>query len=96
MLDKKAFAAIIPSALVSRFAGLYTVMSTDSLPHMALSASPDIPAEDRQAIRDALVSAKDTDAGRAMLQKLKFSAFEQADTGIYKGYAVLLKDVFGY
>lgn len=96
VMDKKAFAAIIPSALVSRYEGLNTVVNTDSLPHMALSASPDIPDDDRAAIQKALVTAADTEAGHAMLQKLNFPEFEHADTKTYKGYSTLLSGVLGY
>ena len=96
VLQGKAYAAIIPTALVSRFDGLNTVMTTHTLPHMAFSASPDIPLDVRQAIKQALVSARETAAGQAMLQKLNFTAFEDAGAHLYQGYHALLKDMLGY
>ncbi len=96
VLSRIAFAAIIPSALVSRYEGLNSVVTTDPLPHMAVSASPDIPPEVRLAIKQALLNAKDTEAGRRMLEQLNFVAFEDANAAVYKGYASLLKDVLGY
>lgn len=94
--DRKAFAAIIPTALVSRYEGLNTVVTTDSLPHMAFSASPDVPPETRAVIKQALISAKDTPEGQAMLEKINFPSFEDSSSQVYKGYASLLKHVLGY
>ena len=45
ILDKAVIAAIIPTALVSSFAGLNTVITTESLPHMAFSAGPEVPPQ---------------------------------------------------
>lgn len=94
--DGEAYAAIIPTALVSSYQGLNTVITTESLPHMAFSASPDVPPETRAAIKQALVSAKDTPAGQAMLGKINFPSFEDSSDDVYKGYASLLRHVLGY
>lgn len=94
--DGEAFAAIVPTALVSSYEGLNTVMTTDSLPHMAFSASPSVPADIAASIKQALVTAKDTPEGQSMLQKINFPSFEDSNASIYKGHAVLLKDVLGY
>jgi hypothetical protein len=96
VMDKRAFAAIIPTGLVSNYQALNTVTTTESLPHMGLSASPDIPEDVRRAVRDALVRAVDTKDGRDMLSKLNFAGFEAADAAVYKGYAELLRNELGY
>lgn len=96
VLDHKAFAAIIPSALVSNFEMLNTVMTTQSMPHMGFSASPTVPADVRNSIRDALLSASKTPQGRAMLNKLNFSSFNPATAQTYQGFSALLKNVMGY
>lgn len=89
-------AAIIPTRLASTYEGLNTVLTTDPVPHMALSASSDVPAEVTQAIRNALVNAGETANGRDMLVKLKIDKFEAADNATYDGYSSLLKGVFGF
>lgn len=94
--DGEAFAAIIPTALVSSYEGLNTVVTTDSLPHMAFSASPGVPADIATLIKQVLITAKDTPDGKSMLQKINFPSFEESNAAMYKGHAALLKDVLGY
>jgi ABC-type phosphate/phosphonate transport system substrate-binding protein len=96
VIDKKVDAAIIPSALVSRYQVLNTVVTTDSLPHMGFSASAGIPQSIKTSIQNALVSAKDSEEGRKMLSALNFPAFEKTTAKIYLGYNKLLKNVIGY
>ncbi|MBC8508627.1 MAG: PhnD/SsuA/transferrin family substrate-binding protein [Chloroflexi bacterium] len=94
--EKAIFAAIIPSAMVPSFQDLNTVLSTQSLPHMAFSASPEIPPEDKAAIRKALLEANQTPEGKAMLAKLNFASFEPTTAEEYRGYSSLLKNVLGF
>lgn len=94
--DRKVFAAIIPTALVSRYEGLNTVMTTESLPHMAFSAAPSVPFAVRDSIKQALLSAKDSAEGQAMLDKINFASFEATSAESYKGYSSLLEHVLGY
>jgi hypothetical protein len=89
-------AAIIPTRLASTYSNLNIVMTTEPVPHMGLSASPDVPAEVQEKIRNALLNATNTESGKAMLEKLKLNKFEPADNETYDGYSELLKDVFGY
>ncbi len=96
VLNKKVFAAVIPTAMVSKYDALNTVYTTQALPHMALSASPEVPDEITTKIRQLLIDAKDTEKGREMLSKLNFTAFEPTDANTYKGYASLLNSVFGF
>ncbi len=96
VVDKRVFAAVIPTALVAGYEQLNTVTTTESLPHMGFSASPDIPQDVRRAIKDALIGAYASQEGRNMLSRLNFTGFEAADANIYKGYAELLKNELGY
>lgn len=96
VMAKKVEAAIIPTALVGSYEGLNTVTTTEAIPHMGISVSPKVPAEVRDRIKQVLVDAKDTPVGQAMLNKLNFTEFVDADNSIYKGYASLLKNVMGY
>ena len=89
-------AAIIPTRLASTYTNLNVVLTTDPVPHMGLSASPDVPQEVAETIRNALVNAATTSQGQKMLSALKQEYFEPADETTYDGYANLLKDVFGF
>lgn len=92
----EAAAAMIPTPMVNRFPFLYTVLTTAQVPHMALSASPRVPAETREKIRKALLEADKTPEGQALLESLKLAGFEPASAKQYDGYASLLQGVFGY
>ena len=96
VMTGKAVAAMIPSPLVQANPGLNTVTQTAQVPHMALSASPRVPAELKARVRDALVQAGQTPAGQAMLQRVNLPGFVPASAGQYDGYSVLLEGLWGY
>jgi phosphonate transport system substrate-binding protein len=96
VLDGAADAAIIPSPLVGNYSNLNSVVSTDPVPHMALSASPEIPDEVVRAVKQALLDAPNTPEGKKMLAEMKIEYFEDANEALYAGYAELLDGVFGY
>jgi len=89
-------AAIIPTPLVGNFEGLNTITTTESVPHMALSSSPEIPDAVAEKISSALVNANMTESGQKMLSKLNLVEFVSATNDTYAGYAELLDGVFGY
>ena len=89
-------AAIIPTRLASTYSNLNIVMTTEPVPHMGLSASPDVPEDVREKIRQALVNAHQSETGKAMLAELKTERFDPASSETYDGYSDLLKEVFGY
>lgn len=89
-------AAIIPTRLASTYDNLNVVVTTEPVPHMGLSASPDVPLEVAEKIRQALTNAKNTESGKAMLAALKVDKFDAANSETYDGYAALLEEVFGY
>lgn len=90
VIQGKAFAAMIPSALVSRFERLNTVLTTDPLPHMGFSASPEVPQKLRLSVAQALLRASLTPAGQKMLNRLNLPPFMPAKASDYRGYARLL------
>ncbi len=89
-------AAIIPTRLASTYDNLNLVMTTDPVPHMGISASPDVPADVAEKVRQALLNANTTENGKAMLAALKMDRFDPADSVTYDGYSDLLKEVYGY
>lgn len=96
VMDGKVDAAIIPTALVSRFEGLNTVETTESLPHMAFSASSNVPRGVRESIKQALISAVESASGQAMLARINFPAFESTSGQNYRGYEKMLSNMIGY
>lgn len=96
VLDGSVDAAIIPSPLVGNFDALNSVISTDAVPHMALSSSSEVPEEVAQAVKKALLDATSTADGKKMLEDINISGFEDTSTEAYAGYADLLDGVFGY
>ena len=89
-------AAIIPTRLAAEYDNLNIVLTTKPVPHMALSASPTVPADVAEKIRNALINAENTADGQVILRKLKLKKFEAADNKTYDGYAKLLEGAFGY
>lgn len=96
VLSGKVDAAIVPTRLASGYDGLNTVVVTEPVPHMALSASPNVPPEVAKKIREALIYADKSSQGRAMLATLKVDKFEATDNKTYDEYSALLKNVHGY
>lgn len=96
MMAGKADAAIIPTRMVGQFGSLNTIDTTDSVPHMAFSASPSMPKDVLDRIRAALLEAPNTEEGRAMIEAARLENIEPADSDTYDGYAELLQGVFGY
>ena len=96
VLDGSVDAAIIPTPLVNNFDTLNTVIATAPVPHMALSASPEVPDAVNQAVKKALLDAPNSEKGRAMLTEMNIEVFQDTNAEAYEGYAVLLEEVFGY
>jgi phosphonate transport system substrate-binding protein len=89
-------AAIIPSRLASTYSDLNIVLTTEPVPHMGLSASPDVPEDVASKIQSALLNADKTPEGKKLLEALRLQAFQPADADTYDGYSRLLEGVFGY
>lgn len=88
--------AFVPTLLVQNYPMLNVISVTDSVPHIALSASSDIDAEDRRRIREALLDASETERGQAMLEAINLPPFEPANDSIYRGYSRLMEGTWGY
>jgi len=100
LLENKVYAAILPTPFVSQQmalgASVNVVMTTDPIPHIALSASPSLDQATKQTIRMALTRAHQTENGKAMLKAIGFARFDPASASIYAGQAELLKQYWGY
>jgi len=100
LADKRVNAAIVPTPIVSQQmaqGGNYmVVMTTEAIPHIALSASPSLSAGLRNQIRTALVQANKTPDGQAMLKLIGFERLDPATAAMYQGQAKILKAYWGY
>lgn len=96
VLAGKVEAAMVPTPLLNEYRNLNVVTTSPPVPHIALSAAPDVSAATRDAIRKALLDADKTPQGRHMLKVLNFPRFVAANNATYKGFAKLLEGVWGY
>ncbi len=96
VLNAEAVAAIVPTPLVGNYPSLITVVTTEQVPHIAVSAAPSVDKKTQNAVRKALIDASKTPDGQAMLKAINFAAFEPASGTTYKGFASLLEGVWGY
>ena len=100
LLDKKVFAAIMPTPIIARHmaegAGIQLVTTTEPIPHMAISAATSVDSNIREKIRRALLTANVNNNGIEMLKRIGFERFEPATADIYKGYSATLKEYWGY
>ncbi|MCK4742662.1 MAG: PhnD/SsuA/transferrin family substrate-binding protein [Sulfuriflexus sp.] len=94
--EKKTFAALVPTPLINGDTTVNTMLTTDPVPHMALSASSSVDEITQRKITQALLSAGDTPEGLDLLQRLNLKGFEATDASTYDGHSELLADVFGY
>lgn len=96
----KVTAAILPTPIVSQQmaqgGGIIVVLTTEPIPHIALSAAPQIPAAVRSQMRQALLNADKTPEGREMLKAIGFERFDPATTAVYAGQSKTLKDYWGF
>jgi phosphonate transport system substrate-binding protein len=96
LLAGEVVAAVIPTPIARDYDTINTVLTTEQVPHMALSASPEVPAEVQSALREALLDADRQPTGRRALARARLAGFEPASTSIYRGYDRLLSGVWGY
>jgi hypothetical protein len=100
LLTHRVAAAILPTPIVSqqmqRGGGISVVLTTDPIPHIALTAGPTVDAKTREAIRKALLQANATPEGKQMLAKIGFERFDPATAAVYAGQAQVLKAYWGY
>lgn len=100
LLAGRAFAAILPTPIIAQQmaagAPISVVLTTDAIPHIALSAAPSLPPALRAQIRQAALAAHQTPDGQAMLRAIGFEKFDPADAGLYRGQAKKLEQYYGY
>jgi ABC-type phosphate/phosphonate transport system substrate-binding protein len=100
LLSGRVQAAILPTPLVAqqmaRAGGLNVVITTEPVPHIALSASPRLDPVLRETLRAGLFNAPRSPEGRAMLKAINFERFDLATEEMYAGQGRVLKEYWGY
>lgn len=94
--SKEVDAAILPTPLVGAQADFNTVMTTEQIPHMALSASPRVPPSVQAQVQQALLTALNKPKGRKALKSMGVKTFSETSAARYAGYGKLLEGTWGY
>lgn len=100
LAKKRVQAAILPTPVVGQRLALkgdiYVVMTTEPIPHIALSASPRVDPGLRDRVRHAVLGAPNTPDGRTMLKGIGFPRFDPASAETYHNQGRVLKQYWGY
>ena len=94
--EGRALGAMVPSPLVPSFQNVIPVYTTEQFPSPGISVSGRVSPEVRDRIREALVDAQNTPAGRTMLEALNIPYIEAADNSVYLGHETMLEGLWGY
>ncbi len=96
VLEGEARAGVIPTPLVGGYAGLYPVITTEPLPFLGFSVSPELNERTRKALQQALLSFAETDEGQRILDEQQLNDIVPANNRYYAGNAELLVGTYGY
>jgi len=88
--------AMVPTGMVTNLQNLNPIYTTSQMPAPGFSVSSSVTPELRDKIRQALLGAHKTDAGRAMLVSLNVPRLEAANNATYAGIETMLEELFGY
>ncbi|GIX36431.1 MAG: hypothetical protein KatS3mg126_2210 [Lysobacteraceae bacterium] len=91
-----AAAAMVPEFIAQQYPNLVEVARSKPLPGAAVSASPKVPEDVRQAVREALLQINEDPSAFEVLAELGMSAFVPASAAEYRGKHELLSGFFGY
>jgi ABC-type phosphate/phosphonate transport system substrate-binding protein len=94
--DERADAAYVPTPILSRYPEATVIESSEQMPNMTMTASPRVSAEEVAKVRQALISASESEKGRRLLQQINISRFVAADPHDYSGLHELLAGMWGY
>lgn len=96
VLEGKARAGLIPTPLVGGYPDLYPVITTEPLPFLAFSVSPELDQRVRDALQQALLSFAETEEGQRILAEQQLTDIVPATNRDYAGNAELLVGTYGY
>lgn len=99
LLARRVEAAFVPTtAVAGRLpqGGIKVVLTTEPMTRLTLSASPRLPVDLRERIRNGLLHADQTNAGRALLRAVHIERFEPATADSFANQRNALKGFWGY
>ena len=96
LVQGKVLAAILPTPIISQYmqrgSPLSVVLTTDPIPHVALSAAPSMDVATREIIRKALLDVSKTEGGKQMLKQIGLEQFDPATAAAYAGQSRVLME----
>lgn len=92
----EADAAMVPTWLAEQYPNLMSVVKTREFPGAAVSASQDVPADAKAAVRDALLRLHEDPNLYEVLNELGTQQFVEATATEYRGSEAMLKNFYGY
>ncbi|MFP4639912.1 MAG: phosphate/phosphite/phosphonate ABC transporter substrate-binding protein [Guyparkeria sp.] len=96
VLNGEVRAAVMPTPLVGGYGELNTVVTTDTLPFLAFSVSPEVHPNTADALESALVSFGQSDKGQEILESNNLTEIVRANDNLYRGHSELLEGTYGY
>ncbi|MBV6412438.1 MAG: PhnD/SsuA/transferrin family substrate-binding protein [Xanthomonadales bacterium] len=92
----EADATLVPTWLRDQYPNLIPVITTREFPGPAISASPDVPADVRTAVTNALLKLHEDQTLYEVLNEIGVQQFVAANAAEYKGSEQMLKNFYGY
>lgn len=92
----EADAALVPTWLRDQYPNLIPIITTREFPGPAVSASPDVPADVKAAVREALLKLHEDENLFEVLNELGTPQFVETSAADYKGSEQMLKNFYGY
>ncbi len=92
----EADAAMVPSWLKDQYPNLIPVITTREFPGAAISAHPDVPAEVKTKLKDAMLVLHEDESLYEVLNELGTPQFVEATSAEYRGSEAMLKNFYGY
>jgi len=92
----EADAALVPTWLRDQYPNLIPIITTREFPGAAISASADVPADVKAAVKEALLKLHEDPSSFDVLNELGTPQFVEATVADYKGSEQMLKNFYGY
>lgn len=88
--------AMVPTGMIASYQDLNPIYTTEQIPAPGFSVSDRVSPELQKRIREGLLNAHNSPAGRAMLKALNVVQFEPATNTTYAGMETMLEGLYGY
>lgn len=96
VFDQEADAAMLPSWMAERYPQLVPIQPTENYPGKTVSASPNVAAEVRETVTQALLDAATSDNMPDISFELQVDGFEPASADDFRGHQQLLENLYGF